>query len=54
MIWRPLKGGRQHRTPAAFPKGFQEEPSRMLSRGRQNMRRYLWPTRKISRKFAEE
>ena len=37
VTWRPVTGGRQHRSHATLPKAFHKEPSRMLSRGRQSM-----------------
>ena len=54
VTWRPVTGGRQHRTPATLSKAFHEEPGRVLSRGRQNACRQPWHIPGISRKFAEK
>jgi len=45
MIWRPVSGGRQHRTLANLPKAFPEEPDVNLSQGQQNMRIRFWHSR---------
>jgi len=54
VTWRPVTGGHQHSTPATFPKAFHKEPGLALSSGRQSMRRRLWHTLKISKKFSGE
>ena len=54
VSWRPVAGGRQHRAPTIFPKGFHEKLVRMFSWGRQNMYIRLCLTPTISRKFAWE
>jgi len=51
---RSVTCGSQHRNPVTLHGVFHEEPSRMLSRGRQNTRGHIWQIPKISRKFAGE
>ena len=54
ITWRPVTGGRHHRTLATLPKAFQERPRCVFSRGRQNICRRLWHITKISQKFSGE
>jgi len=52
--WRSVTCGRQRSTLAALTKAFCEGPSRMLSRGQQNMSRHLYHTPTIFRKISGE